>query len=83
MSFWQLLVLGIWIMIGVYRYISWEGSDGMGVDPELKGYSWYTILVHGPFWWFLKACTTFVDLYKKRKGWKWFENIFKIEKKGE
>lgn len=76
------IVLGIWAIIGLYRYIEWEDKNGRGVDPELDGIHWYTILVHGPFWWLIKIYVL-VSKFLDSLDWSWFERIFIIKKKGE
>ena len=62
-----------WFVIGLYRYL-----DGNTIDPDVRVYSLYTILVHGPFWWIVWIGFYVSEFFGSR-----FERIFRIEKKGK
>ena len=72
----------IWGVIGAYRYMEWRDDNDRGVDPDLYGIHWYTILVHGPWWWLIKICVVVRD-FLESLDWSWFERLFTIKKKGD
>lgn len=70
----QTIVFIIWILFGVFRYLIDD------LESDVTVYKWYTILVHGPFWWILAICQLIFHGIE-RINWSWLDNIFKIEKK--
>jgi hypothetical protein len=70
-----ILFLILWIIVGIIRY---EDNE---VEVKISVYSFYTIFIHGPFWWMMFFTECMEKLMDKIRIEDFFNKIFILKRK--